>query len=107
MFFYGQEYKQNWSIFSLTQIIKAGNFNRMEKMRFEKALKLWKDEGIIPEHITTDGHICIRKYLKEEKPNITHQFDVWHFVVQEFLKFIILCTVNGLLNGNIFCALVC
>ena len=53
--------------------------NRMEKMVFEKTLKSLKDEGIIPEQITTDRHVHIRTYLKEEEPSITHQFDVWHF----------------------------
>ena len=65
--------------FSLTEVTKAGNSNRMEKMGFEKALKLLKDEGIIPKQITTDSHIQIRKYLKEEESNITHQSNVWHF----------------------------
>ena len=35
--------------FSPTQVTEAGSSNRMEKMGFEKALKLLKDEGIIPE----------------------------------------------------------
>ena len=65
--------------FSLLQVTKAGNSNRMEKMGFEKALKSLNDEGIIPEQITTDQHVQIRKYLKEEEPNVTHQFCVWHF----------------------------
>ena len=65
--------------FSLTQVTEAGNSNRMEKMGFEKALKWLKDEGIIPEQITTNRHILIRKYLKEKKQNITHEFDVWYF----------------------------
>ena len=65
--------------FSITQVTEDGNSNRMEKMGFEKALKSLKDEGIIPEQITTDRHVQIRKHLKGEEPNITHQFDVWHF----------------------------
>ena len=62
--------------YSLTQVTQAGSSNRMEKMGFEKALKLLKDEGIILEQITTDRYVQIRKYLKEEEPSITHQFDV-------------------------------
>ena len=67
--------------FSLTSVTEAGNSNKMEKEGFEKALKSLKDESIIPEQITTDRHVQIRKYLKEEEPSIliTHQFDVWHF----------------------------
>ena len=59
---------------SLTQVTEAGNFNRMEKMGFEKALKSLKDEGITLEQIT-DRYVQIRNYLKEEERNITHQFD--------------------------------
>ena len=65
--------------FFLTQVTEAENFNRMERMGFEKALKSLKDEGVVPEQIATDRHAQVRKYLKEEEPNITHQFDVWHF----------------------------
>ena len=50
--------------FSLAQVTKTGNSNTMEKMGFEKALKSLKDEGSIPEQITTNRHIQIRKYLK-------------------------------------------
>ena len=40
---------------------KIGAFsNRMEKIGFEKALKLLKDEDIIAEQITTDRHVQIR-----------------------------------------------
>ena len=45
----------------------------MEKIGFEKVLKSLKDEGIIPEQITTDRDVQIRKYLKEEESNITHR----------------------------------
>ena len=72
--------KNKIGVFFLTKVTEAGNSNRMEMMGFEKALNSMKDEGIIPEQITTDQHIQIRKYLKEEEPNITLQFDVWHCV---------------------------
>ena len=49
-------------------------------MGFEKSLRLLKNEGIIPEQITTDRHIQIRKHLRDQEPGIIHQFDVWHFV---------------------------
>ena len=52
--------------FSQTQFTEAGNSNRMEKIGFEKALKSLKDEGIVPEQITADRRVYIRKYLKEE-----------------------------------------
>ena len=66
--------------FSLTQVSEAGNSNQMEKMGFEKSLRLLKNEGIIPEQITTDRHIQIRKHLRDQEPGIIHQYDVWHFL---------------------------
>ena len=66
--------------FSLIQVSEAGNSNRMEKMGFEKSLKLLKNEGIIPEKITTGRHIQIRKHLRVHEPGIINQFDAWHFV---------------------------
>ena len=43
-------------------------------------MRLLKNEGIIPEQITTDCHIQIRNHLRDQEPGIIHQFDVWHFV---------------------------
>ena len=43
--------------FSLTQVSEAENSNRMEKMGIGKSSRLLKNEGIIPEQITTDHHI--------------------------------------------------
>ena len=50
-------------VISLKKVTEAGNSNRMEKMGFEKDLKSLKDEGIIPEQITSDRYVQIRKYL--------------------------------------------
>lgn len=52
----------------------------MEKVGFKKLLSEFKGKGILPTQITTDRHTGIRKHLREEEPNIDHQFDVWHFV---------------------------
>ena len=57
----------------------------MEKIGFEKVLKSLKDEGIIPEQITTDRDVHIRKYLKEEESNITHR------VCKEYQKEVTCC----------------
>ena len=66
--------------FSLTQVSEVDNSNQMEKKGFIKSLKTIKDEGLIPEQITTDRHTQIRKHMREKEPDISHQFDVWHFV---------------------------
>ena len=65
--------------FSLTQVSEAGNSNRMEKLGFQKTLHEIKENNLVIRQLTTDRHIQIRKYLREEEPQINHQFDVWHF----------------------------
>ena len=65
--------------FSLTQVTEAGNSNRMEKVGFKKVMSKVKAEGIIPNQITTDRHTGIRKHLREEEPDINHQFDIMAF----------------------------
>ena len=52
----------------------------MEKVDFKKVMSKVKAEGVIPSQITTDRHTGIRKHLREEEPDIDHQFDIWHFV---------------------------
>ena len=42
--------------FSSTQVMEAGNSNRMENMGFKKRLAFLKDQVIIPEQITINRH---------------------------------------------------
>ena len=64
---------------SLTQVTEAGNSNRMEKVGFIKVLDEMKENDIHIDRLTTDRHMQIRKYMREEENSISHQFDVWHF----------------------------
>ena len=66
--------------FSLIQVTEAGDSIRMERMGFKKGLTFLKVQGIIPEQIMIDRHTQIRKFMREEVPNINHQFDVCHLV---------------------------
>jgi hypothetical protein len=64
---------------SITQVSEAGNSYRMEKLGFTKTLNDLYNQNVTIEQITTDRHKQIRKYIKEEQPDISHQFDIWHF----------------------------
>ena len=57
----------------------AGNSNRMEKYGFIKAIDETKEKKLKIKQLTTDRHMQIKKYLREEEEDIDHQFDVWHF----------------------------
>ena len=64
---------------SLTQVTEAGNSNRMEKYGLIKVLDKMAQKGIALKQITTDRHQSVKEYLREERSDIEHQFDVWHF----------------------------
>ena len=36
--------------------------------------------------LTTDHHCQIKKYMREEKEDIDHHFDVWHFCKSNKIK---------------------
>ena len=53
--------------------------------------------------LTTDSHKQIRAYLRKERPEIEHQFDVWHVgknikkkIVKPASEKIVLTLINGL-----------
>ena len=62
----------------LTQVTECGNANRMEKHGFIKALNFLKEGNVTINQVTTDRHVQVRKYLKDNEQEIDHQFDPWH-----------------------------
>ena len=63
---------------SVTQFTECGNSNRIEKYDFQKVLRGMEARDINIKQITTDRHVQIKKFMREERPNISHQFDIWH-----------------------------
>ena len=63
---------------SATQLTECGNLYRMEKYGFEKVLHGIEARDINIKQITMDMHVQIKKILREDYPNISHQFDIWH-----------------------------
>ena len=56
----------------------AGNSSRMEKKGLEILLEKMNAFNLPIRSLTTDRHTQIRCFMKNEKPDILHQFDVWH-----------------------------
>lgn len=54
------------------------NSNAMELEGLKRALTKLDDNGVTLSDFTTDRHVQVRKYLKEERPEIKHWFDGWH-----------------------------
>ena len=50
----------------------------MEKYGFQKALHGIEARDVNIKQITKDRHVQIKKFMREEHPNINHQFDIWH-----------------------------
>ena len=44
-----------------------------------KVLDEVKQKNLKVDQLTTDRHLQINKYLREQEEGINYQFDVWHF----------------------------
>ena len=65
--------------FSITQVTEARNSNRLEKLGFQKTLNEVREKRILVKQLTTDRHMQVREYLKEDGPQINYHFAVQHF----------------------------
>ena len=64
---------------TVTQVTDAKNSNNVEKVGFIKGLKFLRTDGVTVDQITTDRHSQIRKHMRKNERDTTHQFDIWHF----------------------------
>ena len=75
---------------SLTQVTEVdGISNNMEKQGMIKVLDEMKERKKKISQVTTDRHGQIKKYLREKRSDISHQFDIWHFcksILKKLLK---------------------
>ena len=61
---------------SLTQFTECGNSNTMEKYGFQK---VFYDMEVRDVNINYNRQACAdKKIMREERPNISHQFDIYH-----------------------------
>ncbi|XP_068112055.1 uncharacterized protein [Hyperolius riggenbachi] len=65
--------------FEVVQVTQCKSLAAMEKYGFEQCMSRVVENNIDIEHLATDRHVSIRKYMREKYPDIDHQFDVWHF----------------------------
>ena len=54
------------------------NSSRMELDRLKHNLERLDENGISVTSLTTDRHKQVRKFLRKERKDIRHQFDIWH-----------------------------
>lgn len=64
--------------FHVSHVSIAGNSQRMELDGLKNLIFLFESNGLQIDSLTTDRHKQVRCFLRKERPNINHQFDVWH-----------------------------
>ena len=64
--------------FCVVHVATAGNSSRMELVGLQKVLETAEENDLEINSLTTDRHIQVRCFMKNEKPEINHQFDIWH-----------------------------
>ncbi|XP_050023974.2 uncharacterized protein [Dermacentor andersoni] len=52
----------------------------MEQEGLKRSLQFLETHSISVKTLVTDQHAQIKAYMRREKPEIRHEFDVWHFV---------------------------
>ena len=57
---------------------EAGSSVAMEPLGFKRGMKEIMGDGLDIEVMTTDRSTSIRKIMREEFPNVQHEFDIWH-----------------------------
>ncbi|MES9883741.1 MAG: hypothetical protein ABW185_23055 [Sedimenticola sp.] len=54
------------------------NSNAMELEGLKRGLAVLLQENVDIDSLTTDRHPQVKKYMREQQPEITHWYDVWH-----------------------------
>ena len=65
--------------FTNVHVAEVKHSTAMEKEGLIRTINKVESSEINIDTITTDRHTQIRAYLAKERPDIIHQFDIWHF----------------------------
>ena len=64
--------------FTIVHVAEVNHSTAMEK-GFIQTINCVELDKISINSITTDRHTQVRAYLAKERPNLIHQFVIWHF----------------------------
>lgn len=56
----------------------------MEKGGFIRSITNIESKGLKIETVVSDRHLQIQKHVRENMPNTTHNYDVWHVAKSTF-----------------------
>ncbi|KAG1670408.1 THAP domain-containing protein 10 [Nymphon striatum] len=62
----------------LVQSNEVGGANYMEKEGFIRSINFIEHYGLDIGTIVSDRHVQLRKWIHENRPGVTHLFDIWH-----------------------------
>ena len=57
----------------------------MELEGLKRSLVVLKEKGVEVTNVVTDRHVQVKKYMREEHPDIEHEYDCWHVVKGQYL----------------------
>ncbi|CAN8005572.1 unnamed protein product, partial [Ixodes pacificus] len=60
------------------ELVQVGGSGRMELEGLKRSLSFLEAKGLTVELLITDRHVQGKAFMKKEKPEIRHEFDVWH-----------------------------
>ena len=64
--------------------MKSRTPNAMELEGLKRCLKFVQEEAnATVECLVTDRHVQVKKFMREENPEVRHWFDVWHVAKSE------------------------
>ena len=61
----------------------------------KRSLQFLEKSGVTVGCLVTDRHPQIQKYIREEKPAVTHYYDVWHLSLGELDKLQYIVNMNN------------
>ena len=64
--------------FSLVQVKEVKNSNAMELEGLKRCLDHLQQKQVVIAKLATDRHVQVREHMKNERPHVKHNFDVWH-----------------------------
>ncbi|XP_040065676.1 uncharacterized protein LOC8030003 isoform X2 [Ixodes scapularis] len=64
--------------FELVQSNEVGGSGRMELAGLKRSFSFLESQGLVVDLLVTDRHVQGKAFMKKEKPNVRHEFDVWH-----------------------------
>lgn len=64
--------------FDLVQVTQATSSVAMEKLGFKNCMNNLETAGLTVDVVATDRHVGIRKLMREDYPDVDHEFDIWH-----------------------------